>query len=138
MTHAPKPLHEWETTRKPALERLARSYKINPVRDEAYKKWLWLQPCAVAGKKNKRTKIVHACWSPEDRTIGGRFLSDAAHSGKAYSGRIKRADSGCIPLCRWHHEAQEKNMARFDADYGIDRHAIADALYAKFQKERGL
>lgn len=108
--------------------------KDHPHRDPEYLKWLRFQPCAIKGKTNQRTGVKHECWSPEYRP--GVFLSDPCHTGKAYSGRLKRSDSGCIALCRHAHREQEGNMDRFDGDYGIERFALASELYARFQKEQ--
>lgn len=109
--------------------------KIHPNRDEAYRRWLNGQPCAIKGKTDERTGQPHICWSPEMR--GPReYVSDAAHGGKAYSGKLKRDDSGCIPLCRHAHRLQENNMDSFDRRFGIDRHAIAEKLYAEFRDEQ--
>lgn len=103
--------------------------KIHPDRDEDYRRWLRMQPCAIAGLFDANTGQRHVCWHPD-----GKFC-DAAHAGKAYSGRLKRDDSGCIALCRHGHRLQESNMDAFDRRYGIDRHVIATRLYGAFIDE---
>lgn len=109
--------------------------KIHPNRDDAYRRWLNTKPCSVKGRTDERTGQPHVCWSPELR--GPReYVSDPAHSGKAYSGKLKRDDSGCFPLCRHAHRQQEDNMNSFDRRFGIDRHSIAAKLYAEFQDEQ--
>lgn len=110
--------------------------KIHPERNRKFLDWLQRRPCVIAGMTNTRTDIKHTCWSP---TVlpNGRYLSDPMHTGKAYSGKLKRSDRGAIPGCRHAHREQEPNMDRFDSDYGIDRHALAESYYAQFEAERG-
>jgi len=107
--------------------------KIHPEREPDFLRWQHFKACSIEGKTNLRTGVVHVCWHPE--MIGARFQSDPAHTGKAYSGSLKRGDRGSFPLCRHAHREQENNMDRFDADYGINRHEIAARLYAEFLDE---
>jgi hypothetical protein len=134
----PKPVRE-DRTGAPRTEGLELR-KIHPVRDDGYKRWLRYVPCAVAGRVDAQTDQRHECWSPEAQILYGRlfYFSDPAHSGKAISGRTKRDDSGCFPLCRAVHGLQEDNHAKFDRRYGIDRHEIAARLYAQYKKEKGI
>jgi len=108
--------------------------KIHPERDAEFLRWLHYKPCVIAGKTNLRTGQKHMCWSPT--TTNGRFTSDPMHTGKAYSGALKRSDHGAVPGCRHAHREQEANMDRFDADYSINRHEIAAALHAEFTEEQ--
>jgi len=101
--------------------------KIHPDRDESYLRWLRFQDCAIKGRNG------HECWSPD--SMPRRQLSDAAHTGKAFSGRLKQSDRGCIPLCRFAHDEQERNMDAFDRKYGIDRFAVAAEHYARFRQD---
>jgi len=107
--------------------------KIHPRRDQEYRRWLRSKLCSVYGKVDARTEQVHICWSPD--RVGNQFASDPCHGGKAYSGRVKRHDSGCFPLCRHAHRQQEDAMDAFDQRFGIDRHEIARRLYAEFIEE---
>lgn len=114
--------------------------KIHPERDLGFLRWLHFKPCVIAGLVNRRTGQAHVCWSPE-RLTGGRYESDPMHTGKAYSGALKRSDRGAMPGCRHAHREQELNMDRFDADYGINRHEIAARLFAEYvdeQERKGL
>ena len=108
--------------------------KIHPDRDEAYKRWLVFQPCAVRGLTDDTTGQVHVCWSPT--TVNGRPASDPAHAGKSYSGALKRNDSECMPLCRHAHRLQEDRMNAFDERFGIDRFAVAREHRARFLAEQ--
>jgi len=105
--------------------------KIHPDRNDAYKKWLRFQLCAIKDLIDSRTTQPHICWSPAKDQFN-RYLSDPAHTGKAYSGKLKRNDSGCFPLCRIAHNLQEDRMNDFDQRYGIDRFAIAEEHFARF------
>lgn len=109
--------------------------KIHPERDPEYLRWLRFQPCVAEGLTNNRTGVAHVCWSPDMR--GPRFVSDPMHCQKAMSGRLKQSDRGAIPGCRHLHRESEANMDRADADYGIDRFALADEFYARFLREKG-
>lgn len=107
--------------------------KIHPEREPAFLRWLSFQPCSIFGLTNRRTGVPHICWSPD--WLAGRFRSDPMHTGKSYSGALKRSDRGAFPGCRHAHRESEDNMDRFDADYGINRHEIAEAMFAKFEDE---
>lgn len=109
--------------------------KIHPERDQGYRRWLRIQPCILEGLTNQRTGVKHTCWSPA--TINGKYVSDPMHTGKSYSGRLKRADSGAVSGCRHAHRELEDNMDRGDADYGIDRHEIAGRMHQRYRKETG-
>ena len=108
--------------------------KIHPEREPEFLAWLRFRPCSIAGLVDSITGQPHVCWSPE-RLGPGRFLSDPAHTGKSYSGRLKRTDRGAFPLCRHGHRDQESNMDRFDARYGINRHEIAAEMWKRFAEE---
>jgi hypothetical protein len=108
--------------------------KIHPLRDRAFLDWLRKQPCAIKGLTNESTGQPHVCWSPD--RFGAGFLSDPAHCGKSYSGKLKRSDAEAFPLCRHGHRDQEPNMNLFDARYGIDRFEIAARMYAEYQHEK--
>lgn len=114
--------------------------KIHPDRDPEYGKWLRFQDCSIKGKTDALTDQPHVCWSPEYRPT--RFLSDAAHTGKSYSGRLKRSDvpsecaSGQFSLCRHAHRLQEDQMNAFDERFGIDRHEIAKRQHAQYLAEQ--
>ncbi len=104
--------------------------KLHPDRDPAYRRWLRLQPCVIKGKRD------HVCWS---RTrCSGQPLSDSAHTGKAFSGRLKQSDSNCIPLCRLAHEEQERGMDAFDQKYGLDRFDVAREHNERYRRGKGL
>lgn len=120
---------------EPIDTRLLPLRKIHPDRNDAYKRWLRYQPCAIAGLADAETGRVHVCWSP-DMVSTGQYASDPMHSGKAYSGRLKRDDSGCMPGCRVAHDAQENDMDRFDRKFGVDRHEIATEHFARFTAEQ--
>jgi hypothetical protein len=109
--------------------------KVHPIRDEKYRAWLYDKPCCIEGRTNKRTGLLHVCWSPE--RIGRQFKSDPMH-GRKLGTAIKADDSSCFPGCRHCHREQEANMDRFDADYDIDRHQIAAGYYAEYQREQEL
>lgn len=117
---------------EPADTRDLKFRKIHPLRDRGYLTWLGTKRCSIYGMTNQRTGIPHVCWSPELFRMSPK--SDPAHTGKAYSGKLKRADSGAFPLCRHAHREQEPNMDRFDSDYGIDRHEIAAEFYDEYTK----
>lgn len=114
--------------------------KIHPDRDPEYRRWLRFEDCSIKGKTDSLTDQPHVCWSPEYRPT--RFLSDPAHTGKAYSGRLKRSDtpsehaSGMFSLCRHAHRLQEDQMNAFDERFGIDRHEIAKRQHEKYLKEQ--
>lgn len=114
------------------------SPKIHPDRNEEFKRYLTRQTCAVAGMIDSATGQEHICWHPHILYYASGkpvFASDPAHSGKAYSGKLKRDDSGCMPLCRHAHDLQEDNHEKFDRRFGIDRFAIAAEHFAQFEKE---
>jgi hypothetical protein len=128
----PKPQHREQSADQIDTRELALR-KIHPDRDPGYRSFLRTKPCAVKGLTDQRTGQVHVCWSPEQQ---GRFIpSDAAHTGKSYSGALKRHDSECFPLCRHGHRQQEDNMNDFDKRFGIDRFAIAKTLRAEYLDE---
>ena len=108
--------------------------KIHPEREPEFLTWLRFRPCSIAGREDSLTGSMPVCWSPE--SLGpGRYLSDPAHTGKAYSGRLKRTDRGAFPLCRHAHRLQESQMDRFDLRYGINRHEIAAEMWKRFSEE---
>lgn len=109
-------------------------HKIHPLRDREFLDWLHRQPCSIKGLTDVTTGQVHVCWSPDRFGVG--FLSDPAHCGKSYSGKLKRSDAEAFPLCRHAHRIQEDAMDSFDLRYGIDRYEIAERLYAQFQHEK--
>lgn len=114
--------------------------KIHPARDEAYLRWLRTQPCAIAGMVDRDTDQPHVCWHPNQLSYR-RFASDPAHTGKAYSGRLKRSDQEAIPLCRHAHNLQEDRMNAFDARFGVNRFSVAAEHFARFvaeQERRGV
>lgn len=131
----PKPRREQRTPEQVDTTPL-KFRKIHPLRDKGYLRSLTFQVCNIEGKTNRRNGVVHVCYHPRGR-FGNRWYSDPAHTGKAISGRLKRADSGAFSLCRHAHDEQEGNMQRFDDDYGIDRFAIAEEQYARYEKEIG-
>lgn len=108
--------------------------KIHPDRDDEYRRWLMFQPCAVRGLIDNETGQAHVCWSPAN--VNGRPASDPCHTGKAYSGKLKRNDSECMPLCRHAHRMHEDQMDRFDRRFGIDRYAVAREHFARFSEEQ--
>ena len=111
-----------------------RHRKEHPDRCPKYLRWLTKQSCVIAGKENQRTGVLHICWHPDQ--AGRSFIpSDPAHPDKSISGKLKVSDSDCMPLCRHAHREQEPNHDQFDRDYGIDRFAIADEHFARFEKE---
>lgn len=109
--------------------------KMHPARDDAYKAWLRTQSCAIKGLVDKDTDQPHVCWHPNQLAYN-RYASDPAHTGKAYSGRLKRSDRECIPLCRHAHDLQEDRMNAFDARFGINRFDVAAECYARFAEEQ--
>lgn len=148
-TRKPRPLQPWEEIAKeakfpkahlipdddePTDTRSLKFRKIHPDRDDAYKRWLVFQTCAVKGLTDEATGQVHVCWSPAN--VNGRPASDPAHAGKSYSGALKRNDSECMPLCRHAHRSQEDRMDAFDQRFGIDRFAVAREHRARFLAEQ--
>lgn len=115
--------------------------KIHPERDLEYRRWLRFRDCRVKGRIDLLTDQPHICWNPDER-----FKADPAHTGKAYSGALKRSDipseyaSGMLSLCRHAHRMQESNMDEFDRRFGINRHGEARAQHAEYiaEKERAL
>lgn len=107
--------------------------KIHPTRCREFLTWLRFQPCAIVGREDSATGQRHTCWSLE--RLGAGYLSDPAHTGKAYSGKLKRDDRGAFPLCRHAHRQQEDNMDSFDARFGIDRHEIAREMWERFSEK---
>lgn len=109
--------------------------KIHPEVLPEFRAWLRRQPCSVEGKTDHATGQVHVCWSPD--RLGSRFMSDPCHTGKAYSGALKRTDvRGMWSLCRHAHRQSEDVMDAFDLRYQVNRHEIASEQYDRFIEEK--
>ena len=61
---------------------------------------------------------------------------DPAH-GPTLGMSMKGPDSGCIPLCRRHHDEQTKiGWPMFERGYGFDRERVSAVWWAAYLKTR--
>jgi hypothetical protein len=71
---------------------------LQPVRDEAYRRFIRSWPCLVCSTRRQ---------------------VEAAHTGPHGIGQ-KASDASCIPLCREHHAEMHQGVLEFQERYQID------------------
>ncbi len=111
--------------RRPANPKATRGRVI----DKPYLAWLRRQPCIVG----QLVPLAAANCDGPTEAAHVRY----ARPGEPMTGMQRKPDDRrCLPACRAHHAMQHAGSERlFWSVRGLDPHALADALYARFLKD---
>jgi hypothetical protein len=118
-----------------------------PLRDEGYRAWVIRFPCQIcnrlAAKESKMGAVSIAGQADALALVnvpgpyfnaGTESWTEAAHT-ENNGMSSKGPDSSCVPLCRKHHAQYDAGRKAFEQKYGVDMKAIADELYALYQRK---